>query len=132
MVTRVSVTLALVALAGCSGDPIVVNYAGASGQSAAFIVENHSDQDVMAISFEIDFRAPSGSPLSLDTMDFEVTSLMAGDTIPFVEAGEETTFNARLPTGAVSARARVLEVTYRPSSMDAAGDSAGSQERPDR
>ena len=99
------VLLTLLGLAtGCSPEPVQVTYAGVSGQTARFVVENRSAQDVMSISFEIDFREPSGAPAALDTMAFRATvEAASGDTIPFVRAGDETFFNAQLPAGSVSA-----------------------------
>lgn len=99
----------LFCLSACSKEGIQVELTEIKNNLVLFAVENHTDQDIYSIEFEITYYSTDKSLLKIDTVSYSKTTDVSGNIVPFVKAGGETTITYSMPQETSSATAKVLE-----------------------
>jgi hypothetical protein len=98
--------------AACGAETVSVSLLDSSETLARFRVENHSDRDVRAISFEVTSYDQEGAMVGVDTVRYTGTTDGLGNQIPFVAGGRETFIVVALSPPRVEASAKVLDLSF--------------------
>jgi hypothetical protein len=99
----------LFCLSACSKEGIQVELTEIKNNLVLFAVENHTNQDIYSIEFEITYYSSDKSLLKIDTVSYSKTTDVAGNIVPFVKSGKETFITYSMPQETSSATARVLK-----------------------